>query len=625
MGHSFHSFSRSHGTAMSSLKLPFRYSRRPDGWINTTLIARAAAFDSTRTYVQTSIVNSEKEAAVTAVVLTEKEKKQAAAEYQKRRSVYRQQVSQLRKQYAVEVARQRAIDEAEEKARLAAIRRAALERKRLKNIRTAQNALRQKELREQRHREWEEELRVAQVNRDARNGRFNKARQLVIDEMEAQAHLWLTTPEEVIASFTHEASNLLWARPGGVIGAPTPTADSEYWRLECHTWHMEQTYPERKELLFKEIMEEIYEQANVDTAIWTPERVAQREVLEKKAKLRAMVRLRGLALLLEKRRQIFVEYYLPKYGDIPKEAPIPDLRVFTHRVAMEREGVRDLFENPTAYFHFANDMASETQSTEPGQDGSTVQKSSYSGPTLGEPIALKDWIRDDTPGGTPYPVIVGQMPKVTAKSERERKRMEREIKMRAAAEAKMTERERQDAEIQAELDDDDDSDEEYDPAAFAGEPELDEDDLEWIASLDPVEDADLLKMPPHMRYTEEDILWVLEKLRQESKNMDLLIKQGEDGIRQLEKAAEAERAFIPSGDDALSKIGIDPARVQKLLSSLTNEQTKTLLGMGLREDMSDDEIREAYKNVSFLTDEQRSELIEFDLLYLQSKRNSSNG
>lgn len=596
--------------------LSSRGTLRPTGWSVDPAVARTDVFDTIRSFSQTSVVASEEASATNAIVLNETQKQMAAETYTKRRSVYRQQVSQLRKKYAAEVATLRAQDEAEERARKAAIRRAKLERQRLKNIRTAQNAMKEKERLEQRRKEFEEELRVAQMNRDARNARFNKARQLVINEMEEQAHLWLTTEEEVREALNHEAANLLWARPGGVIGAPSPTADSKYWRLECHTWHMEQTYPQNKEILLQEIMEEIYEATNVDPTIWTPERLGERKELEEKAKLRAMVRLRGLSLLLQKRSEIYRDQYLPKPDDIPAAPPVPDLRMFTNHAAMEKIGVQDLFENPTAYFHFANDDEGSQQQ----QRQQSIEAGSYSGPTLGEPTGLRDWIRDDTPGGTPFPVIIGMLPKITAKSERERKRMERESKMRAAAEAKMTEEERQDAEIRAELEDDND-DEPYDPTIFR-EPEPDEDDLAWLASLDPVEDADLLSMPPYMRYTEDDVKWVLGKLQQESKNTGVLIRQSEEGILQVQKAAEAERSLRPSQDDVLKNMGIDPARAAKIMASLTEEQTELLQGMGLTEEMSEDEIREAYRKVPTLSEEQRFELLELDLLYLRNKRNN---
>ena len=126
-------------------------------------------------------------------------RKAAAAEYNNRRAAYKKEVSILRKDYASEVALQRAADAAETLAEEKEIRRGKLERQRLKNVRSAQTSMRELEKRRLRELEFQEELRVAQINRDGRKERFRKARQMVVDELEEEAPLWLTTPEEVEA------------------------------------------------------------------------------------------------------------------------------------------------------------------------------------------------------------------------------------------------------------------------------------------------------------------------------------------------------------------------------------------------------------------------------------------
>ena len=110
--------------------------------------------------------------------------------------------------------------------------------------------------------------------REAEKERFRRARQMVIDELEEEAPLWLISPEEVEAAFTHEAGQLLWARPGGVIGAPNPGLDAHFWQYEVHSQDFRQTYPSKRELLLEELEEEAYRKANIDPKIWTKRRAS---------------------------------------------------------------------------------------------------------------------------------------------------------------------------------------------------------------------------------------------------------------------------------------------------------------------------------------------------------------
>jgi hypothetical protein len=74
---------------------------------------------------------------------------------------------------------------------------------------------------ERRRIEWEKELEVTQQLRDKKKELFQKARQRVVDQLEAEAHLWLTNEQEVERALGNpRASQILWARRGGIIGAP---------------------------------------------------------------------------------------------------------------------------------------------------------------------------------------------------------------------------------------------------------------------------------------------------------------------------------------------------------------------------------------------------------------------
>jgi hypothetical protein len=251
-----------------------------------------------RVYSTTHVLWEDAAASKKADSETELKNKMAARDFNSRRADYNRQVSVLRREYADEVAQQRAADKAEQEARERELTRRRLERQRLKNIRSAENAMNQKALREQRAREFDGHLQLMQIQRDAKNERFAMARQLVIDELEEEAPLWVTTHEEVEAAFTPEAEQLLWTRPGGVFGAPNPSMDTSFWQYETHTWHMDRTYKSQREVLLEELEEMAYEEANIDSSFWTPERVEERVRLEEKARLRAMVHSAGRTELL---------------------------------------------------------------------------------------------------------------------------------------------------------------------------------------------------------------------------------------------------------------------------------------------------------------------------------------
>jgi hypothetical protein len=141
--------------------------------------------------------------------------------YNANRALYRKSVSQLRKTYAAEIAAQRSRDAAIAAAAESKRKRQVLERRRLKAIRSAENAMAQLQRAERRRIEWEKELEVTQQLRDKKKELFQKARQRVVDQLEAEAHLWLTNEQEVERALGNpRASQILWARRGGIIGAP---------------------------------------------------------------------------------------------------------------------------------------------------------------------------------------------------------------------------------------------------------------------------------------------------------------------------------------------------------------------------------------------------------------------
>jgi len=475
----------------------------------------------------------------------------AAIDFNNRRAAYKRQVSQLRKQYAEEVAMQAAADKAEQEAIQRERTRKRLERQRAKNERSALSALRQEQIRQQRAKEFEEHLRVMQQRREAKEERYRKARQLVVDELEKEAPLWLTTRDEVDAAFDdHEICQKLWApKRGGILGAPSPSLDAHFWQYETHTWHMGKTYKSQREVLKEELEELAYEEANVDPNYWTEERLEEQRQLETKSKLRAMVHSAGRLELLRKQRRLLAEYTETSTGDgvdndleasIPKPEPVPNLRVLQDDTALEREGAQLLMDDPTRFFVFDRAGASADDETEVPASLDSVEDNtgiggdmSYSGPTLGSPTGLRDPLREGNHQRSVFPQIIGKLPKPDTRTEREKKQAEREERLLAAAARaaaaegagdrvdaiELAAQNRTVEDLQPDLD--------YD-ALDAWEKE---DDEEWKKGLDPTADTHILNTPRERRYSADDIEWVVTELEDEIHHLEQQFQQDIESLK----------------------------------------------------------------------------------------------
>jgi hypothetical protein len=487
-------------------------------------------------------------------------------------------------------------------------RRRTLERQRIKNIKSAQNAIRQREKQLERQREFQEELRVAQINREARNARFAKARQLLIDELEEEAPLWMTTPEEVEAAFTPEAEQLLWARPHGVLGAPTPTEDVEFWRYHSLSPYKGRTYPLAREILLDELEEASYVESNMDSAFWTEERLGEREELEEKARLRAMVYDAGKRALLRKQQEILQGRFAEEESrtKIPQPMPVPNVKILANTKAMEKEGVDLLLKDPTQFFEFEDrQQASEADDAVDGEEATGDE--SYQGPSLGAPIGLKR--------PSSYPQIVGKLPKADTRTERQKKREERERKMLEAARA-------------ASGDDDDELDVfDVSKMTFDSAVPYDSDDEQWIKDreLDPGDDPDMVKMPYGLQYNEEDIDWVVSQLEQKvsqlNEQLRVEVRNAHKEAQALQERGAGKADTEDLGDSspqtgtevdmALKEAGIDVERYEAVLASLTSEQMTELITM---EDsgfsMPLDEVKRRLEIIPGLTDDQIDVMME---------------
>lgn len=465
------------------------------------------------------------------------ELKKIAQDFNNRRASYKRQVSLLRKEYAEEVAQQRAADKAEREAMAREATRRRLERQRRKNIRSALNAMREKEMREQRAKEFEEHLEREQIKREARNQRYAAARQKLVDKLEEEAPLWLTTPEEVEAAFTPEAEQLLWTRRGGLLGAPNPSLDAHFWASETHTWQMTRTYKSQREVLLEQVRQIAFDEANIDKSFWRPERIEEVQDLETRARLRAEVQLAGRVELLRRQAQMINEQFQTNEGEIPKKLPAPNLKVLANGQALEREGAKLMFADPTRFFIFDENQKDydEAESKDPGE------VSEYSGPTLGAPIGLRMTNHEK------FPQAVGKLPKPDTRTEREKKQEAREERMLAAARAEEAlsidlaaeEQELDDLEPDLDYDDND-----WDP-----------DDEEWSRGLreDSPEDEQIRQTPRTHRFKEEDIEWVLSKLGEEADFLEQQFVAEIGALQQKIRSEIQERAT----DDSISSSDLE--------------------------------------------------------------------
>lgn len=547
--------------------------------------------------------------------------REVSLEYNRRRASYKRQVSKIRKDYMNEYQRNKAEDMALRDAEEAETTRRRLERQRAKNERSVQNAIRQEELRRQTHLAFQDHLKSQQEKRENEKELFTKARQLIIDELEEEAPLWLTTPEEVDAAFTPEAEQLLWARPQGTLGVPNPSLDSHFWQFECHTWDMSKTYKTQKDILLEEFDEKAYEETNVDPNFWTPDRVQAREELERKAQLRANVRLEGRKALLKRQKEFLDEEGETTDGEPPRPMPVPSLGVLGNINAQEQEGSEMLLKDPTKFFVFDRN-ATITRSE--GDESET-----YSGPSLGAPVALKDPLRSGSPQGRVFPQGIGKLPKPDMRSEKEKKRQEREEKLWAAAQAQ----------ARSEMDEIDlaaDEDMEFrgEPLNYDDNDDWDSDDEEWVKGLDPDRDADIMNVPREYRYREEDIDWVIQKLENKANQMQSHVQNAIDSLEQEARSRrglndeENDTQEAPFFDDAtvkmLESVGADASRFETLMSSLSQDQLLALFALEADRRKSEEESDKSYfDDIPGLSEEQIAGLQELESLLKRAEEENS--
>jgi hypothetical protein len=580
---------------------------------------------------QKELADNNDNTTTTTTTTTSHDLRQVSLEYNKRRASYRRQVSELRKIYLQDYQRQLDQDQARKKEEQAQQLRRRLERQRAKNERSAINARRQEELRRQARLAFQDHLLQQQQLRDVKNELKRRARQLLLEELEEEAPLWMTTREEVDAAFTTEAQQLLWGRPQGLIGVPNPSLDCHFWMYQGHTWDMSRTYQTQGQLLLEDFQDEAYQRTNLDPSVWTLERMQQQHDLEQKAKLRAMVRQEGRKALLMRQKKFLETDHTVQEGEPPKPMPIPSLGVLANIHAQEKEGVDLLLKDPTQFFVFdynnnnnsntstttttTNDTTTDNQSAEASSSSSWLSVS-YQGPTLGTPIRLKDPLRDPN-GGRVFPIGIGKLPKADTRTEKEKKRQEREERLWAAAQQ------------QAQTGDKEENlemlipeeDRVYGEAIdYNNNDDWDSDDEEWEKGLDRETDSEVWNVPREFRYREQDIEFVIKQLEQKARTMQSHVRntiqtieqdarsrldrvtqevpsvmavgteQGIGGADQVTTTAHhdgGEPFFDALTTEKLRQIGADVTKYEQLMASFSHDQLLSLFGLNAQRHQDD--------------------------------------
>ncbi len=580
------------------------------------------------------------------------QQKLLAQQYNNRRAKYKRAVTKLRHRYALEIQKQTKLDEESKQKQQAIITRKKLERQRLKNIQSAKNAMKQEQFRIAQARKFEEHLKQQAVKRTEREARFHKARALVVAEMEEQAKHWMTTPEEVDAVLcnrqNHFIEQQLWTRPGSFVGEPAPSNDSSFWKYESHTWKIRSTYPLKRDKLLEEIQEIAYDQSNVDYKVyWDDEKIQHQVQLEEKAKLRALVLAAGKKSLLLKQKQLMQDAHAQQKrlndeeGILPPklDLPVPSTDILANHEAMEREGVKILKEDPTQFFVFANQQDGNSSARDTDEDANNGDKNTSAKSTttdLGKPIRLVDPVRDGSFTNTPFPEIIGRLPKADLRTEREKKKQEREERMLAAAAAAASGDKDKKQGDDLELEDDISfgggiHEENADYLKLANTP--DEEDLEWEKGLDSIEDRELLDTPYSERYSEEDIEWTIAQLEKKIENLKEIIASegGKEAVKDLDalqfgsshlkrskKGEEISASVDDENDDVLKAMGPGTVKSIKVDEKGREFVSYDVVDDGENQESSTSE-HEDEEIDDFLTALERNELD--DLIRIQDTQN----
>jgi len=156
----------------------------------------------------------------------------------------------------------------------------------LKLQRSIENAKKDRARKEARRIEWLKEVEISQEKYSARQARYLKARHILLQELEEEAPLWISSKEEVEERLSDDQ---FWTRPN-LIGARPD--DAVFWQYESLVplEAKRNTYPTRRELFLEYVKEQLYYDENVKA---NPEEESKFEERSERAKLRSLVLRRG--------------------------------------------------------------------------------------------------------------------------------------------------------------------------------------------------------------------------------------------------------------------------------------------------------------------------------------------
>jgi len=339
---------------------------------------------------------------------TRNEIKEIQANIVTSKSLYKKQLSGLRKEYAVEHAKHKEKERKIQENLKSKLIANAHKRQVIKNIKSVANAKRDLAEKAQRIAEWEEELIVTQQKRDLHRSRMKKARELIISELEEEAPKWLISQEEINAQMDDDhAMEQLWTFDHAVIGAIPDEqpgvmeakwntgGDSTYWRYGSDTMDMSMTHLSPVQHYYNQLINSTVQDANIHNL--KPEEVVVHKNVSERMRLRGRVRELALKMLVQ--RQIAEELGSDGNDDDGKEIsanhPIREEKILKHHTQQLEEMERELILNPNNLHHFF----------EAGDDGESPMVKRHES----------------------YPTILGREPDDDSRSEKELRQLRKDI------------------------------------------------------------------------------------------------------------------------------------------------------------------------------------------------------
>lgn len=466
------------------------------------------------------------------------------------RKIYRKQVSELRKQYKIEVDVKRQVEEREKERITTKEAIEVAQRRKIKLLKAIENERMQREIQAERRKAFGEYLKEVQIARDARRGRYKKARELVIKELEAESHLWMTTSAEVDKVLDDKnAMQELWANPY-TIGARPP--DSELWRFESHTADMSRSYPKRRELLLEDILSDVFAEENIDTTYWPNEKMDEVFQRNQRKKLHAMIRREGRRRLLRRQSELMKEHFTlapnQKEAGVPLKLPPPDLNVLADEKMMEEEGLKALFENPESFLQIID----------------------------GKVVSIKDEFFH-LPDGKPFPLFIGDdTPLNRPKKKEPTKKSKQQQKKESPAP--------------------DQEEESVDRFMDEESPEFLQSSKQ-VVSNDALENDEDFFIPEENRYTARDVDWVSEKLQTKINYFEQLEARESKSVASAQQELSQSNALgtrLPSAQESeqedMMTQEIDLQEVVDIFKSLTPKQQEAIQDLNMEKLLEDPDI-----------------------------------